>query len=139
MVKLTRHFSVFQITTCNEDVQSSPSDCQRLQHGIVPKDLKLDVSIHVTVNTSPPSSASASAYLPSPGTLADLKRQRSDFRSRNNSLSSQDIALMNNQQSTMSTYSYSKASPAEASLQKFTSDPSEVVGGNTKTGCCVIM
>ncbi|KAG1677111.1 Protein phosphatase 1 regulatory subunit 16A [Nymphon striatum] len=128
------------IVIANEG-SSLNTDGQRVQHNITPKDLKLDVSIHVTVNASPPSNNSNNSnYAPSPGTLADLKRQRSDFRSRNNSLSSQDIALFGSQrQSTSSTYSYNARPSPNSSLKKFTSDPSEVVGGSSKTGCCIIM
>lgn len=97
------------------------------------------VEIHVTVNTSPP-------YPPSHGTLADLKKHRSDMRSRSSLMlasSQQDISekvASKNGHTFSATYMYEKPPSPTISLRRFCSDPSEIVGGEVhKQGCCSVM
>lgn len=97
------------------------------------------VEIHVTVNTSPP-------YPPSHGTLADLKKHRSDMRSRSNlmlSSSQQDVSekvSSKNGHTFSATYMYDRPPSPTISLRRFCSDPTEIVGGEVhKQGCCTVM
>ncbi|XP_015907242.1 protein phosphatase 1 regulatory subunit 16A [Parasteatoda tepidariorum] len=109
-----------------------------IQHG-QPESVK--VEIHVTVNTNPP-------YPPNHGTLADLKKHRSDMRTRSSLMltpSQQEIAekmgKKNGHGHTFSTtYVYDRPPSPTISLRRFCSDPSEVVGGEVpKQGCCLVM
>lgn len=97
------------------------------------------VEIHVTVNTSPP-------FPPSHGTLADLKKHRSDMRSRSSLMlasSQQDISekvAKKNGHTFSATYMYDRPPSPTISLRRFCSDPSEIVGGEAhKQGCCTLM
>ncbi|XP_022256387.1 protein phosphatase 1 regulatory subunit 16A-like [Limulus polyphemus] len=94
------------------------------------------VEIHVTVNTSSP-------YSPSPGTLADLKKQRAEVRHRNSlTLSQQDLpntSVEHNGHQFIATYSYDPVGSRQSSLRRYRSNPSEIVGEPTRRGCCVLM
>lgn len=96
------------------------------------------VEIHVTVNTSP-------TYAPNHGTLADLKKHRSDMRSRSSltlNSSQQDISskmITHNGHTFSATYLYDQPPSPTISLRRFCSDPSEIVGEPHKQGCCAIM
>lgn len=96
------------------------------------------VEIHVTVNTSPP-------YPPSHGTLADLKKHRSDMRSRSSLMltsSQQDVSekvATKNGHTFSATYMYDRPPSPTISLRRFCSDPSEIVGEPHKHGCCIVM
>ncbi|CAL1296234.1 unnamed protein product [Larinioides sclopetarius] len=95
------------------------------------------VEIHVTVNTNP-------SYSPNHGTLADLKKHRSDMRSRSSLIatSQQDVSEKGacNGHTFSATYMYDRPPSPTISLRRFCSDPSEVVGGEVhKQGCCVVM
>ncbi|GFV05966.1 protein phosphatase 1 regulatory inhibitor subunit 16B [Trichonephila clavipes] len=95
------------------------------------------VEIHVTVNTN-------AQFSPNHGTLADLKKHRSDMRSRGSLLatSQQDVSEKGscNGHTFSATYMYDRPPSPTISLRRFCSDPSEVVGGEVhKQGCCIIM
>lgn len=95
------------------------------------------VEIHVTVNTSP-------TYSPSACTLADLKKHRSDMRTRSSlslSSSQQDIngKVSNSGHHFSATYRYEPPPSPTISLRRYCSDPSEIVGEPQKQGCCTIM
>lgn len=116
----------------NDTVVSTPV----IQHG---QSESVKVEIHVTVNTSPP-------YPPSHGTLADLKKHRSDMRSRSSLMlasSQQDVSekvSTKNGHTFSATYLYDRPPSPTISLRRFCSDPSEIVGGEVhKQGCCSVM
>lgn len=100
-------------------------------------DLKVDLNIHVTVNTGPTYNAN--------GTLADLKRHRADLRNRSGSVvSSHEFVTTTgdkvNGVEVQSIEPYKLHSPPSPviSRQKFY-DHSEIVGPPEKHSCCRLM
>lgn len=97
------------------------------------------VEIHVTVNTSPTYST---------GTLADLKKHRSEVRTRSlsnsdNSKNTKDLRIYplnhNSSHLVSTTYRYDSPPSPSSTLKKFRGDPSEIVGEIQKAGCCKML